>query len=268
MNDVIQALRFLRDVVWQDLILVLVIIIVSRVLVMLLRLAIGGIAERAPVGTRLAILRWVPVARLAIEMATVALIIHILVGPAFRDTLALIVLLGFFLAFALKDYGSCLVAGLVTILENTYQPGDWIEIDGTYGEVKAIGMRAVHIVTADDTEVVIPHSRLWSTSVHNASGGQHSLLCVTPFHLHPDHDAALVRQRLAEIAQSSAYIKPETEVTVIAMEKPWGTLYRLKAYVKESREQFLMITDLTMRGKEALRAMGARFAQVPYAETK
>ena len=33
-------------------------------------------------------------------------------------------------------------------------------------------------------------------------------------------------------------------------------------------EQFDFITDLTIRGKEALRAMGIRFAQAPYAETK
>jgi len=50
-------------------------------------------------------------------------------------------------------------------------------------------------------------------------------------------------------------------------EKPWGTHYRLKAYVKESREQFEFITDLTIRGKEALRAVGIRFAQATYAET-
>jgi len=55
---------------------------------------------------------------------------------------------------------------------------------------------------------------------------------------------------------------------VIVQEKPWGTQYRLKAYAKESREQFGFITDLTIRSKEALRAMGIHFAQVPYAETK
>lgn len=267
MGDAIQALKFMRDIVWQDLLLVLAVVIVSRLLVMVLRWVIGHVAERVPMG-RLAILRWAPVARMTIEIATVAIIIFILVAPVLQDTVALIAVLGIALAFALKDYGSCLVAGFVTILENTYQPGDWIEVDGVYGEVKAIGMRAVHVVTADDTEVIIPHSRLWSTSVHNASSGQHSLLCVTLFHLHPDHDAALVRQRLTDIARSSSYIKPETEVTVITMEKPWGTLYRLKAYVKESREQFLMITDLTVRGKDMLRAIGARFAQVPFAETK
>jgi hypothetical protein len=52
------------------------------------------------------------------------------------------------------------------------------------------------------------------------------------------------------------------------MEKPWGTHYRVKAYVRESREQFLFITDLTIRGKDILRHMNIRFAQAPYAETK
>ena len=57
-------------------------------------------------------------------------------------------------------------------------------------------------------------------------------------------------------------------MTVILHEKPWGTQYWLMAYAKESREQFGFITDFTIRGKEALRTKGIRFAQAPYAETK
>ena len=54
---------------------------------------------------------------------------------------------------------------------------------------------------------------------------------------------------------------------MVAQEKPWATHYKLKAYVRESREQFDFITDLTMCGKEALRVMNVRFGQVPpYAE--
>jgi len=58
------------------------------------------------------------------------------------------------------------------------------------------------------------------------------------------------------------------EVGVVVQEKPWGTHYKLKAYVKESREQFEFLTDLTIRGKEALRAMNISFAQAPYAEAR
>jgi len=173
---------------------------------------------------------------------------------------------GLALAFVLKDYASSLVAGVVTVLEGPYQPGDWIKVDGTYGEVKLIGVRAVHIVTAYDNEVIIPHSRLLSKSISNATSGSHSVLCVTDFYLHPDHDGEAVRRCLAQVGETSSYLMPKTQVSVVVQEKPWGTHYKLKAYVKESREQFDFVTDLTLRGKEALRVMNLRFAQAPYAE--
>ena len=121
----------------------------------------------------------------------------------------------------------------------------------------------MHIVTADDTEVIIPHARLWSTSVFNASGGKPTLLIAADFYLHADHDGDAVRQALAEIGKTSGYRKPQTPVTIVAAETPWGTRYKIKAYVSESREQFAMITDLTIRGKARLRAMGVAFAQAP-----
>jgi len=258
-------LGFLRELVWQDILFILAALVVSRIVVLVARRLVRGLAEIVPARWRLAVLRFAPK---LIDIATVFVILPILVEPTFHNTVALIATVGLALAFAFKDYGSCLIAGVVTILENTYQPGDWIEIDGAYGEVTAVGLRAVHIVTADDTEIVIPHSQLWSASIANASSGKRSLLCVALFYLEADHDGIAVRRRLDEIAQQSSYREPNTKVTVVAMEKPWGTLYRLKAYVHESREQFLFITDLTLRGKQALREMNIRFAQAPYAETE
>jgi small-conductance mechanosensitive channel len=256
----------MRKLTWQDVLLVLAVLLLARLLVLLVRWAVQRTAEKIPPHLRLTILRVAPLARLLIDVAAIAIVVPILVEPTFQNIVALVAGIGLVLAFALKDYGSSLVAGLVTILENTYQPGDWIEVDGTYGEVKAIGLRALHLVTPDDTEVIIPHSRLWSASIFNASSGNRSLLCVADFYLHPDHDASSVRRRLTEMATSSSYRKPGTPVTVIVLEKPWGTHYRVKAYVKESREQFLLITDLTLLGKEVLQAMNIQFAQAVYAE--
>jgi len=54
---------------------------------------------------------------------------------------------------------------------------------------------------------------------------------------------------------------------VVAAETPWGTRYKIKAYVTDSREQFDMITELTIQGKARLRALGVSFAQAPYAES-
>jgi small conductance mechanosensitive channel len=267
MNAASHPLGFLRELTWSDVLLVLAIVVAGQLLVLAVRRIVRRAAEGAPSHRRLLILRTAPLARLAIGVAAIAIIVPILVEPTFEDVIALLAAVSLALAFALKDYVSCLAAGIVTIVEHTYQPGDWIELDGAYGEVKAIGTRAVHIVTADDTEVIIPHARLWSASLFNASSGQPSLLCVTDFYLNADHDGAAVRQALAEIGETSRYRKPETKVTVVAAETPWGTRYKIKAYVAESREQFAMITDLTIRAKERLRIMGVAFAQAPYAQT-
>ena len=268
MNEAARQLGVLRELTWSHVLLILAVLVGCRLLIGIVRWLVRRAAESAPSHRRLLILRAAPIARLLITISGIAIIIPILVEPTFDDVIALIATVALALAFALKDYVSCLAAGVVTILENTYQPGDWIEMDGAYGEVKMIGTRAVHIVTADDTEVIIPHARLWSTSVSNASSGSHNLLCVANFYLHADHDGDAVRQALAEIAETSKYRSPETPVKVVAAETPWGTRYKVKAYVRDSRDQFAMITDLTIRGKAQLRAMHVPFAQAPYAKSK
>ncbi len=266
MNESSHQLGFLRELSWGHILLVVVVLVACRLLVLLVRKIVHHAAESAPSHRRLMILRLAPIARLLIWLGGIAIIVPLLLEPTFENVVALVATVGLALAFALKDYVSCVIAGVVTIIENTYQPGDWIEVDGAYGEVTAIGTRAVYIVTADDTEVIIPHARIWSANMFNASGGKRSLLCVTNFYLHADHDGAAVRQALVETGETSRYRKPEEPVKVMASEAPWGTRYKIKAYVAESREQFAMITDLTIRGKARLRAMGVAFAQVPYAE--
>ena len=268
MNEAAHHLGVLRELTWSHVLLVLAVLIGCRLLVGIVRWLVRRAAESAPSHRRLLILRTAPIARLLIGIVGIAIIVPILVEPTFEDIIALLATVALALAFALKDYVSCLAAGVVTILENTYQPGDWIEVDGSYGEVKTIGTRAVHIVTADDTEVIIPHARLWSTSVFNASSGSQSLLCVSNFYLNADHDGDAVRRALIEIAETGQYRKPKTKVTVVAAETPWGTRYKVKAYVRDSRDQFAMITDITIRGKAQLRAMHVAFAQAPYAESK
>ena len=255
----------LEILTWEHVLLAMTVLVAARLVSFLLRGLLRRIAESVSPHLRLSILRAMPIVRILIGVAALIVIVPIFVEPTFRNAVAVLAGVGLALAFAFKDYGSSIVAGLVTVLENNYQPGDWIELGGVYGEVKSIELRATRIVTADDTEVIVSNSQIWSGSIANATSGHRSLLCVAEFYLHPDHDAVGARAQLAQIAETSSYLKPDTPISVIVMEKPWGTKYRLKAYVKESRDQFLFITDLTVRGKEALRVMGIRFAQAPYA---
>ena len=258
----------LRKLFLQDVLLILAVFLIARLTSSVIRRVIVFFAEKVHPRLRLSFLRALPIVRLFAGVAAVVVIVPILVEPTFQNIATLAASAALALAFMWKDYGSSLAAGLAAVLEKAYQPGDWIEVDGAYGEVRSIRGRTTRIVTADDTEVLIPHARLWSANVFNATSGNRSLLCVADFYLHPDHDAARARERLEEVARTSSYRKPESPVVVIVLEKPWGTHYRVKATVKESREQFLFLTDLTVRGKEALRSLGFRFAQAAFAETK
>ena len=268
MNETISAWSVLRKLFWKDLFLILGAIVLARLISTVVRWLTVRLSEKMSPGWRLSILRVLPVIRLFIAIGAITVIVPMLIEPTFRNLIALFASVSLALAFEFKDYGSSYVAGWVTLLENVYQPGDWIEVNGAYGEVKSIRARATRIVTADDTEVIIPHSHLWTANIFNATSGNRSLLCVTDFYLHPDHDAVAARKRLTEVVETSPFRKPDSRVTVIVLEKPWGTHYRVKGYANESREQFLFMTDVTVRGKEAIRSLGIRFAQAPFVATK
>lgn len=266
MKDGAGNLGILRNLESQDVALVVLVLAAAWLLALAVRWLLQKVAERASVRLRLPVLRTIPILRLCIGVAALVVIVPVLVEPSFQNVVAIVASVSLALAFVLKDYASSLVAGLVTVIEAPYQPGDWIEVAGTYGEVRQIGLRAVHIVTADDNEVIIPHSKLWSASLSNATSGSHSVLCVADFYLDPHHDAEKARDCLVSVGESSTYRKPDTKVSVIVHEKPWGTHYKLKAYVNESREQFDFVTDLTIRGKEALRTLNIRFASAPFVQ--
>lgn len=239
------------------------IVVLAALLIVVAQRALRWIGGRLQGRRRLFVLAMVPVLRLAIIVAAVALIVPRIIDPSLQNMVALLGAIGLAIGFALKDYVSSLIAGVVAVGEMPYRNGDWIEIEGIYGEVRHVGMRAVQIVTPDDTVVTIPHLRLWTDPIHNANDGQARLMCVADFYLHPQHDAQRVCELLHDVALTSPYLHLGSPVAVIAHDKPWGSQYRLKAYPVDARQQFRFTTDLTVRGKAALNALGVNFAVTP-----
>lgn len=242
---------------------ILLIVAAALLLIAVSQRALSWLADKLSGRPRLYLLASIPLLRLLVIAAAVALIVLQIVEPTVANVVALIGAMGLFLGFGLKDYVSSLIAGLVALYEMPYRPGDWIEVEGVYGEVKRIGMRAVEIVTPDDTTVTVPHMKLWGQLFHNANDGGPTLLCVAEFYLAPHHDPAAARQVLHDVALTSPFWNADTPVWVLVSETPWGTRYRLKAYPIDLRQQFRFATDLTVRGKTALARLGMDFATAP-----
>lgn len=218
------------------------------------------LAERGPNQLRLYLLGAVPIVRLALLTVAILWIVPIVFNITFQNFLVIAGAASVAIGFAFKDYMSSLIAGIVAIVERPYRPGDWVEMNGDYGEVRAVGMRSIKIQTAADNTITVPHDLLWTHNISNANNGSHTLMCIANFYLQPNHDAARVRSALQDVALTSAYLEYRKPVRVILKETPLGTHYQLKAYPFDMRDQFVFISDLTVRGKQAIVENDAREA--------
>lgn len=246
----------LREIQVEGLLVVAAILGTAVMLTLLVQRYGPRLAEQLPGRYRLSALALVPLLRLVIIAVALALIVPQVIEPTFENLITVLGAAGLALGFALKDYVSSLIAGIVVIYEGAYRPGDWVEVEGEYGEVRSVGMRAMEMVTPDDTVIVVPHQTLWTKLIHNANDGTQDLQCVADFYLDPEHDGRQVRVLLRDVALTSPYLKIERSIDVVVAERPWGTHYRLKGYPVDPRDQFRFTTDLTVRGKAALREAG------------
>ncbi|CAM0556393.1 hypothetical protein EHLJMEHL_01476 [Vreelandella titanicae] len=255
--------RLFNDIDSQALITLGVVLLSTIVLIIFSQRGLNWIGNRMHGQVRFRIFALVPMTRLLILITALAIIVPVIIEPSLRNMVTLLGALGLAIGFAMKDYVSSLIAGVVSAVELPYRPGDWVQIEDTYGEVKHVGLRTVDIQTPDDDLVYVPHLKLWDHAVYNANNGGTSLQCVASFYLHPEHEAGWVRKALRDVALTSAYLKFDQPIIVVAEEKPWGTHYRIRAYPVDPRQQFLFITDLTVRGKKVLSAAGVQSAMLP-----
>ncbi|AVI62660.1 mechanosensitive ion channel family protein [Halomonas sp. GFAJ-1] len=263
MDDKEQYARLFNDIDSQALIILGVTLVSTVLLIIASQHGLNWLANRLHGQLRFRVFALVPLTRLLILIAALAIAVPVVIEPSMRNMVTLLGALGLAIGFALKDYVSSLIAGVVSAVELPYRPGDWVSIEGMYGEVKHVGMRTVDIQTPDDDMVAVPHLKLWDSAIHNANNGGTSLQCVTHFYLHPEHEAERVRKTLRDVALTSAYLKFDRPVVVVAEETPWGTHYRIRAYPVDPRQQFLFITDMTVRGKQVLSDLGIKPALLP-----
>jgi len=238
------------------------ILAVAAALILVVQKTLPWLANRLRGRRRHWLLAMVPLLRLVIVVGTFLWIVPIVIEPSLQNMVAVLGSLGLALGFALKDYASSLVAGVVAVGETPYRNGDWVEIDGIYGEVTHVGMRALQLVTPDNNLVTIPHLKLWEQPISNANNGGPQLQCPTDFHVHPQHDGARVVAALHDVALTSPYVALDQPIFVVAQEQLWGTRYRLRAFPLDARQQFRFTTDLTVRGKAELLRLGIAFAAV------
>ncbi|PIS09809.1 MAG: mechanosensitive ion channel protein [Bdellovibrio sp. CG10_big_fil_rev_8_21_14_0_10_47_8] len=164
------------------------------------------------------------------------------------------------LGLSLKDLVASIVAGVILLFDRPFQVGDRVTFDKVYGEVKTIGLRAVRLVTLDDSIVTIPNSRFITDVVSSGNSGSLDMMIEINFHLALEADLRRAQDILYETAATSRFVFLKKPITIVFTEVEFAgrqaMQVRVKCYVIDVRFEKALQTDILVRGNEALIAHG------------
>ena len=160
------------------------------------------------------------------------------------------------LGLSMKDLISSIVAGVILLFDRPFQVGDRVTFDGAYGEISTIGLRAVRLITLDDSVVTIPNSKFITDLVTSGNFGALDMMIEINFHLDLSTDLVRAKKILFETAATSKYIYLKKPLSIVFSEVEFAQRpamqLRVKCYVIDVRFEKAFQTDILQRGNLAL----------------
>ena len=229
----------------------LFILLATYLILRLLDILVNWLSEKIAKAWRLRVKQFLPFLRMMVLTSAIVILMNLFLNLSKENIFAVTGTVAVALGFAFKDYASSIIAGIVGLFESPYGVGDRIKIGDYYGEVIAYGIRSVRIQTPDDNTITIPHNKIWTEAISNANAGALEAQVVTKFYFAHDVDTAAIEKILYRVAQTSKYTHLQLPIVVIIEEKPWGSVFKLKCYPLDARDEFVYQTDLIRRAKQA-----------------
>ncbi|MEL6576148.1 MAG: mechanosensitive ion channel family protein [Pseudomonadota bacterium] len=75
----------------------------------------------------------------------------------------------FILAFAFQDTLGNLASGLMIMLNRPFDEGDYVDVGGVAGTVRAVNIVSTTVVTPDNQVIVIPNKNVWGNVITNVT---------------------------------------------------------------------------------------------------
>ncbi len=235
------------------LVLVLIFFLIKGVAYVLETLAERN-AER-----RLLYKRLVPIFRVILWGVALYIVLRGIFNVDAQGLFAAAAAIGVAIGFAAQDLLKNIFGGLVILFDQSFQVGDKILVEGTYGEVTSIGLRSTRIVTPDDNLVTVPNAQVADGQVSNANAGELTCQVATDLYLPGSVDEGRAKEIAYQAAVSSPYVYLEKPIVVLVRDEHDErhlVHLKVKAYVIDTRYEPLLASDVTERARRTFREEG------------
>jgi potassium-dependent mechanosensitive channel len=165
--------------------------------------------------------------------------------------------LGVGIGFGLQNVVNNFVSGLILMFERPIQPGDVVEVSGTSGKVREIGMRATTLTTFEGADVVVPNGTLLSEKLINWTLSDTTRRIDVNIGVDYDSNPRQVMEVLLDVARSTPGVATHPEPAVVFTGFGPGSLdFGIRAWTHDFNSWVTIRTEMSMRLYDALRAAG------------
>jgi potassium-dependent mechanosensitive channel len=155
--------------------------------------------------------------------------------------------------FGLQNIINNFVSGLILLFERPIKMGDVIEIGGTVGEVRRIGIRACVIRTADGSEIIVPNGSLISNQVTNWTFSDRARAVDVSINILPGTDSQRVTELLKSAAANQPGIAKEPVPQVYVVSFTAGAItFQLRAWTDRYQDWAQVRSDLAVAINDVL----------------
>ena len=165
--------------------------------------------------------------------------------------------LGVGIGFGLQNVVNNFVSGLILMFERPIQPGDVVEVSGTSGKVRAIGMRATTLTTFEGADVIVPNGTLLSEKLINWTLSDMNRRIDVDVGVAYGSDSRRVMALLNEVAIGTPGISPEPVPAIVFKGFGASSLdFGIRAWTNDFGDWVTIRTEMTARVYEALAKEG------------
>ena len=178
---------------------------------------------------------------------------------------------GLALALAAKDTVANIFGAISILIDQPFNVGDWIIVDGVEGEVVTIALRTTLIRTSADTLVTVPNSNITNSSVENFS--QRRFRRIKPsYEFEADSDQESIKSfcssLLEQVTLDPRSMKKDDSWVRISSVGPSKIIVQTNFYCdSSSKSEREMKEDVALMAKSRASEFGLRFHEPRFRES-